>query len=172
MLGNGRAVRIWHPRPGVYRLLGRHPEGDEKTERPDWHPPPEMIERQPYLPRFMAGGDGNPLLACARSISVIRCIVHSRHQPAVHYRQDGVVSGCFWSANEDVNDLFERVKAGARVVVIEGAPRVLPSARWCRSPRRGRHKAIRKVVHQLVPKAGLCRRVRISGAQGAANNRN
>jgi hypothetical protein len=42
---------------------------ERKAEWPDWTPPPEMIERQPYLPRFVAGGPGNPLGARAMYLS-------------------------------------------------------------------------------------------------------
>ena len=86
VLGNGRAVRYgvrvgregftW---TGVQKI-------SKKTEWPDWYPPTEMIERQPYLPRFMAGGPGNPLGARAMYLGSTR-LPHSRHQPALDHRQ-------------------------------------------------------------------------------------
>ena len=74
-----------------------------KKEWPDWTPPPEMIERQPYLPRWMAGGPGNPLGARA-TVSRRHGLSHPRHQPAADHRHRGVVgllppdqSGCYRS---------------------------------------------------------------------------
>jgi hypothetical protein len=60
-----------------------------KQEWPDWKPPPKMIERQPYLPRFMAGGPGNP--TGARALSRHDGLSYSRHQPAADHRQRGVL---------------------------------------------------------------------------------
>jgi hypothetical protein len=70
-----------------------------------------MIERQPYLPRFMAGGDGNRS-ARARSISA-SALPHPRHQPAVDHRRARVV-GCIRMLNADVIDLYARVKSAPR----------------------------------------------------------
>ena len=61
-----------------------------KTEWPDWTPPPEMIERQPYLPRFMAGGPGQSD-GRARALSRRDRLSHSRHQSAADDWQRGVV---------------------------------------------------------------------------------
>ena len=88
------------------------------AEWPDWHPPAEMIERQPYLPRFMAGGEGNPLGARALYLGNTR-VSHPRHQPAVDHRHF-VSSGCIRLTNDDVMDLYSRVDVGTRVVVLPG----------------------------------------------------
>ena len=89
-----------------------------KAEWPDWHPPTEMIERQPYLPRFMAGGDGNPMGARAMYLGNTVYRIHGTNQPSTIGQF--VSSGCVGMLNEDVSDLFERVKVGTRVVVLPG----------------------------------------------------
>jgi lipoprotein-anchoring transpeptidase ErfK/SrfK len=86
-----------------------------KAEWPDWHPPTEMIERQPYLPRFMAGGLGNPLGARALYLGNTVYRIHGTNQP--HTIGEAVSSGCFRLVNDDVIDLYERVQVGTRVVV-------------------------------------------------------
>jgi hypothetical protein len=91
-----------------------------KAEWPDWHPPTEMIERQPYLPRFMAGGPGNPLGARAMYLGNTVYRIHGTNQPSTIGKF--VSSGCIGMLNEDVSDLFDRVKVGTRVVVLPGGP--------------------------------------------------
>ena len=86
-----------------------------KAEWPDWRPPAEMIERQPYLPRFMAGGPGNPMGARALYLGGTVYRIHGTNQP--HTIGHAVSSGCFRLVNADVIDLYERVPVGARVVV-------------------------------------------------------
>jgi lipoprotein-anchoring transpeptidase ErfK/SrfK len=86
-----------------------------KAEWPDWRPPAEMIERQPYLPRFMAGGPGNPLGARAMYLGNTVYRIHGTNQP--HTIGHAVSSGCFRLVNADVIDLYERVPVGTRVVV-------------------------------------------------------
>jgi lipoprotein-anchoring transpeptidase ErfK/SrfK len=86
-----------------------------KAEWPDWRPPAEMIERQPYLPRFMAGGAGNPLGARALYLGNTVYRIHGTNQP--HTIGEAVSSGCFRLVNADVIDLYERVQVGTRVVV-------------------------------------------------------
>ena len=86
-----------------------------KAEWPDWRPPAEMIERQPYLPRFMAGGPGNPLGARALYLGGTVYRIHGTNQP--HTIGQAVSSGCFRLVNNDVIDLFERVPVGTKVVV-------------------------------------------------------
>jgi lipoprotein-anchoring transpeptidase ErfK/SrfK len=126
VLGNGRAMRY-----GV--RVGR--EGftwagtqkiSRKAEWPDWYPPAEMIERQPYLPRFMAGGEGNPMGARAMYLGSTVYRIHGTNQPSTIGKF--VSSGCVGMLNEDVADLFERVKVGTRVVVWPGKPPVTASA--------------------------------------------
>jgi lipoprotein-anchoring transpeptidase ErfK/SrfK len=93
--------------------------GTEKITRmaewPDWHPPAEMIERQPYLPRFMAGGESNPMGARALYLGKTVYRVHGTNQPSTIGQF--VSSGCIRMLNEDVMDLYTRVKVGTRVVV-------------------------------------------------------
>jgi lipoprotein-anchoring transpeptidase ErfK/SrfK len=120
VLGGGRAIRYgvrvgrdgftW---TGVQKI-------SRKAEWPDWHPPPEMIDRQPYLPRFMAGGPGNPLGARAMYLGSTVYRIHGTNQPSTIGKF--VSSGCIGMLNEDVSDLFDRVKVGTRVVVFPGGP--------------------------------------------------
>jgi lipoprotein-anchoring transpeptidase ErfK/SrfK len=120
VLGQGRAIRYgvrvgrdgftW---TGVQKI-------SKKAEWPDWHPPTEMIERQPYLPRFMAGGPGNPLGARAMYLGSTVYRIHGTNQPSTIGKF--VSSGCIGMLNEDVSDLFDRVKVGTRVVVMPGGP--------------------------------------------------
>ena len=77
--------------------------------------------RQPYLPRFMAGGDGNPLGARAMYLGSTIYRIHGTNQPSTIGKF--VSSGCIGMLNEDVSDLFDRVKIGTRVVVMPGGPR-------------------------------------------------
>jgi lipoprotein-anchoring transpeptidase ErfK/SrfK len=113
--GNGRAMRY-----GV--RVGR--EGFQwqgllkitrKAEWPDWTPPPEMIKRQPYLPRFMAGGPGNPLGARAMYLGTTVYRIHGTNQPDTIGK--AVSSGCFGMVNADIIDLYDRVPVGTKVVV-------------------------------------------------------
>src|SRR5664279_4475535 len=77
-----------------------------------------MIERQPYLPRFMAGGDVNPLGARALYLGKTLYRIHGTNQPSTigHY----VSSGCVGMLNADIEDLYSRVQVGTRVVVLPG----------------------------------------------------
>jgi lipoprotein-anchoring transpeptidase ErfK/SrfK len=86
-----------------------------KAEWPDWTPPPEMIERQPYLPRFMAGGPGNPLGARALYIGTTVYRIHGTNAPETIGQ--AVSSGCFRLVNDDIIDLYNRVPVGTKVVV-------------------------------------------------------
>ncbi|OAF12218.1 hypothetical protein AYJ54_06930 [Bradyrhizobium centrolobii] len=116
VLGNGRAIRYgvgvgrdgftWSGVQNVAR----------KAEWPDWHPPVEMIARQPYLPRFVAGGPGNPLGARAMYLGSSEYRIHGTNDPTTIGKF--VSSGCIRMTNEDVIDLFGRVNIGARVVVL------------------------------------------------------
>jgi lipoprotein-anchoring transpeptidase ErfK/SrfK len=87
-----------------------------KAEWPDWHPPAQMIARQPYLPRFMAGGPGNPLGARAMYLGSSEYRIHGTNDPTTIGKF--VSSGCIRLTNEDVTDLFSRVSIGTRVVVM------------------------------------------------------
>jgi lipoprotein-anchoring transpeptidase ErfK/SrfK len=126
VLGNGRAMRYgigvgrdgftWS---GVQSITRR-------AEWPDWHPPAEMIARQPYLPRYMAGGPGNPMGARALYLGNTIYRIHGTNAP--HTIGQRVSSGCIRMTNEDVTDLYSRVNVGTRVVVL---------------PQTGRHAAVR-----------------------------
>jgi hypothetical protein len=98
-----------------------------KAEWPDWHPPAEMIARQPYLPRFMAGGPGNPLGARAMYLGNSMYRIHGTNDPSTIGKF--VSSGCIRLTNEDVTDLFSRVNVGTKVVVLpKNAPIVARGA--------------------------------------------
>jgi lipoprotein-anchoring transpeptidase ErfK/SrfK len=86
-----------------------------KAEWPDWTPPPEMIERQPYLPRFMAGGPGNPLGARAMYLGSTVYRIHGTNQPETIGQN--ISSGCFRLANGDVEDLYTHANVGTRVII-------------------------------------------------------
>jgi lipoprotein-anchoring transpeptidase ErfK/SrfK len=88
----------------------------EKHEWPDWRPPPEMLTRQPYLPRFMAGGPGNPLGARAMFLGHTEYRIHGTNAPETIGHS--VSSGCFRLVNDDVMDLYDRVPVGTKVVVM------------------------------------------------------
>ena len=129
VLGNNRAIRygVRVGRDG-FTWTGMQ-KITRKAEWPDWHPPTEMIERQPYLPRFMAGGPGNPLGARAMYLGSTVYRIHGTNQPSTIGKS--VSSGCIGMINEDVSDLFERAKVGTRVVVMPGgspAPTTTASA--------------------------------------------
>jgi len=119
VLGNNRALRYgigvgregftWS---GLVKIT-------RKAEWPDWTPPPEMIKRQPYLPRFMAGGPGNPMGSRALYLGSTLYRIHGTNQPETIGH--AISSGCFRLANGDIIDLFERVPVGTRVVVRHAA---------------------------------------------------
>ena len=126
VLGHGKALRYGI---GVGRT-GFTWSGTERISRmskwPDWHPPKEMIARQPYLPRFTAGGEGNPLGARALYLGNTEYRIHGTNQPSTigHF----VSSGCIRLTNEDVEDLYNRASVGTRVVVLPGSSPVSASA--------------------------------------------
>jgi lipoprotein-anchoring transpeptidase ErfK/SrfK len=91
----------------------------KKAEWPDWTPPPEMVARQPYLPRFMAGGPTNPLGARAMYLGNTVYRIHGTNAPSTIGQR--VSSGCIRLTNEDVIDLASRVNVGTKVVVINSA---------------------------------------------------
>jgi lipoprotein-anchoring transpeptidase ErfK/SrfK len=91
----------------------------KKAEWPDWTPPAEMIVRQPYLPRFMAGGPTNPLGARAMYLGNTIYRIHGTNAPSTIGQR--VSSGCIRLTNEDVIDLASRVNVGTKVVVLNTA---------------------------------------------------
>ena len=116
VLGGGKAIRYG---------IGVGREGftwsgvksiERKSEWPDWIPPAEMLERQPYLPRFMAGGPGNPLGARAMYLAGTVYRIHGTNQPSSIGKR--VSSGCIRMLNEDVVDLYSRTNVGTKVVVL------------------------------------------------------
>jgi lipoprotein-anchoring transpeptidase ErfK/SrfK len=109
-IGVGREGFTWSGTEAIVR----------KAEWPDWYPPSEMIQRQPYLPRVMAGGPGNPLGARALYLGNTEYRIHGTNQPATIGKH--VSSGCIRMLNADVIDLFDRVSLGAKVVVLGVAP--------------------------------------------------
>ena len=114
--GGGKAMRygVGVGRPG-FTWAGVHAISAKK-EWPDWVPPEEMIERQPGLPHFMAGGPGNPLGARAMYLGSTLYRIHGSNEPWTIGHN--VSSGCIRMRNADVIDLYERVKVGTKVVVL------------------------------------------------------
>jgi len=116
VLGNGKAVRYgigvgregftWS---GVKSII-------RKSEWPDWYPPPAMIARQPYLPRMIAGGPGNPLGARAMYIGGTEYRIHGTNDPSSIGKH--ISSGCIRMTNDNVIDLYNRVSIGAKVIVL------------------------------------------------------
>ena len=116
VLGDGKALRYgigvgregftWS---GVKKVA-------RKAEWPDWYPPAEMVARQPYLPRMTAGGPGNPLGARAMYIGNTEYRIHGTNDPTTIGKR--VSSGCIRLTNEDVEDLYNRVQIGAKVIVL------------------------------------------------------
>jgi lipoprotein-anchoring transpeptidase ErfK/SrfK len=126
VLGNGQAIRYG---VGVGRE-GFTWAGTERVSKmaewPDWNPPAEMIDRQPYLPRFMAGGESNPLGARALYLGKTIYRIHGTNQPSTI--GTFVSSGCIRLTNDDVTDLYKRVNLGTRVVVLPGPSPVTAAA--------------------------------------------
>src|ERR1700722_8056886 len=116
VLGNGQAIRygIGVGREG-FTWSGTQTI-TKKAEWPDWTPPPEMIARQPYLPRQMAGGPGNPLGARAMYLGGTVYRIHGTNAPGTIGTH--VSSGCIRLTNDDVSDLYSRVNVGTRVIVL------------------------------------------------------
>jgi lipoprotein-anchoring transpeptidase ErfK/SrfK len=125
VLGDGRAIRygIGVGREGFTWAGIKHI--DKKAEWPDWTPPAEMLVRQPYLPRFMAGGPGNPLGARAMYLGGTTYRIHGTNDPSTIGKR--VSSGCIRLVNDDVKDLYARVGIGTKVVVLPMQPRHAPS---------------------------------------------
>src|SRR6185295_14075519 len=116
VMGNGKAMRYgigvgrdgftWSGTQSITR----------KQEWPDWTPPEEMLQRQPYLPRFMAGGPGNPMGSRAMYLGSTVYRIHGTNAPGTIGTR--VSSGCIRLTNEDVADLYSRVQVGTKVVVL------------------------------------------------------
>ncbi len=125
-LGNGKAMRYgigvgregftWS---GIQQIT-------RKAEWPDWIPPSEMVARQPYLPRWVGGGPGNPLGARALYLGNTDYRIHGTNDPTTIGKR--VSSGCIRLRNEDVEDLYQRVGIGTKVVVLSSAQRSVSAA--------------------------------------------
>ena len=87
----------------------------DKKEWPSWTPPPQMLKRRPDLPRHMVGGIDNPLGARAMYLGGTLYRIHGSNEPETIGQ--AVSSGCFRMTNDDVKDLYERVRVGATVIV-------------------------------------------------------
>ncbi len=114
--GSGKALRygIGVGRPGF--TWSGIKQVSAKREWPDWTPPAEMLARRPDLPRHMEGGPENPLGARAMYLGSSLYRIHGSNEPWTI--GTNVSSGCIRMRNEDVIDLYDRVRVGARVVVI------------------------------------------------------
>ena len=132
-LGNGKAMRYG---------IGVGREGftwsgieaiSHKSEWPDWIPPTEMIARQPYLPRWVAGGPGNPLGARALYLGNTAYRIHGTNNPGSIGKH--VSSGCIRLRDADVIDLYDRVHVGAKVVVLPNDRRSASTRDQHRLPR-------------------------------------
>jgi lipoprotein-anchoring transpeptidase ErfK/SrfK len=113
---NGRALRygIGVGRPG-FEWAGIK-SVTRKAEWPDWTPPAAMLKRRPDLPRFMPGGPDNPMGARAMYLGSSLYRIHGTNEP--HTIGQAVSSGCIRMTNDDVTDLYNRVRVGMRVIVI------------------------------------------------------
>ncbi len=118
VLGDGKALRygVGVGRPGFE--WGGIKAVTRKAEWPDWTPPPQMLQRRPDLPRFMPGGPNNPLGARAMYLGSSLYRIHGSNEPQTIGQ--AVSSGCIRMTNEDVTDLYDRVRVGAKVVVVRG----------------------------------------------------
>jgi lipoprotein-anchoring transpeptidase ErfK/SrfK len=114
---NGQAIKygIGVGRDG-FRWSGEH-KITAKKEWPDWTPPSQMLARRPDLPRHMKGGIENPLGARAMYLGSSLYRIHGSNEPETIGQ--AVSSGCFRMSNDDVQDLYERVGVGTRVVVLK-----------------------------------------------------
>jgi lipoprotein-anchoring transpeptidase ErfK/SrfK len=135
VLGNGKAIRygIGVGRQGF--TWSGVKQVARKAEWPDWYPPSEMIARQPYLPRMVAGGPGNPLGARAMYLGGSEYRIHGTNDPTTIGKR--VSSGCIRLTNEDVEDLYGRVNVGTKVIVL---PETTPAQVAHRAPARA-HEA-------------------------------
>lgn len=151
VLGGGKALRygIGVGREG-FTWAGRE-KVTKMAEWPDWFPPPEMIERQPYLPRFVAGGTGNPLGARAMYLGKTVYRIHGTNQPGTIGKF--VSSGCIRLTNEDVEDLYSHVKLGAPVVVLPKQVAAMDGPSTAEPP----------LAHVPLPKRRPAARARVAG---------
>jgi lipoprotein-anchoring transpeptidase ErfK/SrfK len=116
VLGGGKAMRygVGVGRPG-FEWQGEH-RISQMREWPDWRPPTAMLQRRPDLPRHMAGGPENPLGARAMYLGSSIYRIHGSNEP--ESIGSAVSSGCIRMTNEDVEDLYTRVRLGTKVIVM------------------------------------------------------
>ncbi len=137
VLGNNRAIRygVGVGREGFtwsgVKTIAR------KAEWPDWRPPVAMIARQPYLPRFMAGGPGNPLGAAAIYLGSSDYRIHGTNDPSTIGKF--VSSGCIRLTNDDIRDLYSRARIGAKVIVL---PKIGPQQLEANAPQSKRNAVL------------------------------
>lgn len=114
--GDGTAIQygVGVGRPGF--TWGGNMTITRKAEWPDWTPPPQMLKRRPDLPRHMKGGPDNPLGARALYLGSSLYRIHGSNEPDTIGQ--AVSSGCIRMTNNDVVDLYSRVRVGTRVVVV------------------------------------------------------
>jgi lipoprotein-anchoring transpeptidase ErfK/SrfK len=91
----------------------------KKAEWPDWYPPKEMLAREPWLPRYMPGGRTNPMGARALYLGDTLYRIHGSRASEHWAIGDAVSSGCFRMKNVDIIKLYERVRVGTKVIVLE-----------------------------------------------------
>jgi lipoprotein-anchoring transpeptidase ErfK/SrfK len=116
VLGNEQALRYGIGVGRVGFTWAGVTQVSDKKEWPDWTPPPQMLRREPDLPRFMKGGLDNPLGARAMYLGSTLFRIHGSNEPETIGQ--AVSSGCFRLTNEDVIDLYNRVSVGAKVIVM------------------------------------------------------
>lgn len=116
VMDDGKALRygVGVGRPG-FQWAGTH-RVSRKAEWPGWTPPPAMRRRQPGLPAHMPGGPNNPLGARALYLGSSLYRIHGSNEP--WSIGQAVSSGCIRMTNDDVMDLYNRVRVGTRVVVV------------------------------------------------------
>jgi lipoprotein-anchoring transpeptidase ErfK/SrfK len=156
-LGNGEALRYgigvgregftWS---GVEKI-------SRKTEWPDWIPPVEMIARQPYLPRWVGGGPGNPLGARALYLGNTAYRIHGTNNPNSIGKH--VSSGCIRLRDADVIDLYGRVGIGTRVIVLPNDQRQARNDQASRDQRQAWHDDARGVAITTGPGGVMTARI-------------
>jgi lipoprotein-anchoring transpeptidase ErfK/SrfK len=148
-IGVGREGFTWS---GVQKV-------SRKAEWPDWVPPAEMIKRQQYLPRWVAGGPGNPLGARAIYLGDTQYRIHGTNDPTTIGKK--VSSGCVRLTNEDVIDLYGRAGLGTKVVVLPDTSPRQRNEEFAGTDDRPDDRRIvspQAVWPQALPQAGASRR--------------
>ncbi len=116
VLGDGQAIRYGIGVGRVGFTWAGTTAVSAKREWPGWTPPSQMLRRRPDLPHHMKGGIENPLGARAMYLGSSLYRIHGSNEPETIGQ--AVSSGCFRMTNDDVIDLYQRVKVGSKVVVL------------------------------------------------------